>query len=600
MGGRPAHTGATADSGPTVGQEVWRYPVGWPWHASAYVDGDRVFVASPGLDTSMLCLDRKPERRLWAAENPKWGFGRRSRAYSTVVPLGETELAVWRETFDGWPLEHVVVSQDDGRILRRTPARPQEKQYDQVRTPPPHLAAHRMDGGREILVKSLATGRTWWRFPTGYLPDAPVLSGEYVYAAAEDGTLWALNLLGDQQVAWTFPIEGSWGARLTVEAGCLYAGANDGAVYATDATTGVLRWRTPVAKPNARSRRLFSGVALGNGRCYTAGTEGFVEAVDAETGRRLWRFECGGRVSGTPTVCDGRVFVVQVGGTERSYALGAETGQPLWSRQLGPMWAPPECDGDQLFIGNKEGVLFCLAPATGSTRWERRFADGIYPAPTLDATTVYTGSWDGHYYALDRRDGSIRWAFSRAGTPYHVGGRPDSAAPVLADGKVIVPSLGGQMIALDARTGEMLWQWKGIPWRLCNVTAAVDGDTVFASHFGNAYEWPFDVALYGLDLQTGRELWRLPGVGGLTAPIATAGKRFVIGSMGSPFLYGSQRGDAPTDESRRFALSRSLGRIRSSTGLAQCATGRSCATTGSSACGPRRGRATGRTVRIQA
>lgn len=153
-------------------------------------------------------------------------------------------------------------------------------------------------------------------------------------------------------------------------------------------------------------------------------------------------------------------------------------------------------------------------------------------------------------YALDRSDGRIRWAFSPPGIPYHLGSRPDSAAPVLADGKVIVPSLGGRMVALDQRTGERLWTWPGIAWRICNVTAATDGRTVFAIVFGNAYEFPFDVSLVGLDLKTGRELWKVPGAGGLTAPVVTAGNRFIVGSLGSPFLCGYQMGSLPEDPPR--------------------------------------------------
>jgi len=101
------------------------------------------------------------------------------------------------------------------------------------------------------------------------------------------------------------------------------------------------------------------------------------------------------------------------------------------------------------------------------------------------------------------------------------------------------------MIALDAHTGDMLWEWTGRPGRICNVTAASDGRIVFASVFGNAYEWPFGVRLFGLDLETGRELWGIPNVGGLTAPIVTRDGFLFSGSMGSPFLYDFQLGDAP-------------------------------------------------------
>jgi len=197
-------------------------------------------------------------------------------------------------------------------------------------------------------------------------------------------------------------------------------------------------------------------------------------------------------------------------------------------------------------VGDKRNTLYCLDPATGAVQWTRQFGAGVYPAPTLDADTVYTGSWDGHYYALDRANGQVRWAFSHPGRPYHLGGRPDSAAPILVDGKLIVQCLGTRVTALNAKDGKEVWHWRAPPLRIFNVTAATNGSIAIVSTFGNAYEFPFGIALTGLDIDTGRELWQIPGPGGLTAPVFTAGNRFCVGSMGSPFLYGFQLHDDAT------------------------------------------------------
>jgi len=686
MGGNAAHTGATTQPGPTLGQLVWRYPVGWPWKAAAYIDGDRVYLATPALNTSALCLDRKTGREIWAAENPHIGLHRQSRASSTPVSLGDGELGVYKRSFDGWVLGYLVIDSRDGRVLRRVPAKPQETRNVPPELHPKQLVAHRMNKGTEVFVKSLKSGRTWWRVPTGPLNHEAVVSGEFVYAAGTDGTLWALHLKGNQRVAWTYRGDGSWGAEPVVLDGMLYVGNNNGTVHSIDAASGKCRWSTTVTSSDLRSRQLFSKavvsdrrvylgaadgmlyaldrasgtrvwqhdcgdwirsrphvagkivctatldgrivavrddgdraaslwtadtgrhpiyadltgdaegiiattsdfqavaldlhtgkrqwsrsliratytngvrafadsmpdivqapVTVAQGRVFFAGRDGFVIAADAVTGKRIWRFESGGRVSAGLTTRDGRVFVGQVGGNQVFYALDAKTGRPLWSRRRGEIWASPECDGGQLFVGNKDGMFYCLDPEDGRTIWQRKVAGGIYPAPAVDAKKVYTGSWDGNYYAIDRRTGQIVWAFCRPGRPYHLGSRPDSAAPVLAAGLVIVPNLGGRMIALRAESGRLEWEWKGVPWRICNVTAATDGRIVLASVFGNAYELPFDMRLFGLDLKTGRPLWELPGPGGLTAPVFTARNRFAIGSMGSPFLYGYQLGKSPEE-----------------------------------------------------
>jgi len=679
MGGNAMHWGMSNEPGPVCGREKWRYPVGWLWEAAPRFYRNRVLTACPAIGRVTLCLDRRTGKRLWAAEIGPPQHGRQCRAASSVMMLSEREAAVFRETFDGWPLSFVVVNLDNGQVLRRMPAGFQGRTHAPPETEPRQLVAFRFEKGTQVMVKSLLSGRTWWRFPTGFLPDEPLLAANHVFAACEDGALWALNLRGDQRVAWTYSNPAGWGSTPTQHGNFIYIGGNDGAVYAFEAQSGTLRWKTAVASPMPQARRLFATPAVAEDRIYVgaangilyaldassgrlawkydcgdwirarpcvvgqricaatldgelvavrdeqtraaplwtarvsrfpiyadlaadedgvlvstsdfdlvacrwtdgkeqwraplidcrrvggikvfadsmpdimqapvivadglvlfAGRNGFVVACDAAAGRRRWRFECGGRVSGAPTTRDGRVFVGQVAGNQKLYALDLRTGKPLWSRALGEVWASPECDGRDLFVGSKDGVLHCLDPATGRTRWKRTFADGVYPAPAVNAKRVYTGSWDGHYYALDRKDGRVVWAFSRPGYPYHLGYRPDSAAPVVVDNKVLVPILGGRFAALDAHTGRLLWESKGTPWRICNVTAAADGRTVIISHFGNAYEFPFGAFLVGLDIETGRELWRIPGPGGLTAPVITAGRRFLVGSLNSPFLYGYQ------------------------------------------------------------
>jgi outer membrane protein assembly factor BamB len=686
LGGDITHSGRSKDSGPTAGVEAWRYPIGWDSSATPLLEDGRVYVASPGLTTIILCLDRKTGKEQWAATNPRVGDCRQRRASSDLIRLGDDELGVRKVSGGGTVVEYVVVSKKEGNVLRRFAASPQEATFGPP-TSPEKLAVSQIGAGGDILVQSLKSGGTWWRFPVGHLTAAPVAIDRRVYAAAKDGTLWGLNLDGALRVGWTFSIRDSWSCSPTGKGGVLFAGANDGAVYAIDAETGKPKWRTKVTEPNARARQCFSPVAVGNGRVYlgaydgflyainaesgklawkincgdwirsrpfvagdkvcvatldgklvaiksgtneaqrlwttaidrhpiyanlagdemgvlistgnldlvavsladgreqwrkslirctrgsdgmkhytdgmpeimqapitvaagklfVAGKDGFLHSVDASSGKRLWRFELGGRVSTSPTVREGRVFVGQFGGDGIFYAIDANSGLPLWSRKLGNIWAPPECDGQQLFVGNMEGTFYCLDPANGATQWTRKFSDGVYPAPTLDEDRVITGSWDGHYYALDRTDGKVIWAYSRPGYAYHIGGRPDSAAPVLVDGKVIVQVLGGNFVALNAETGNEEWEWSGKPWRICNVTAATDGRTVFVSIFGNAYERPYGIKLFGLDLDTGRELWEVPNAGGLTSPVITAGNRFVVGSMNSPFIYGYQLGNSPTD-----------------------------------------------------
>jgi outer membrane protein assembly factor BamB len=399
-----------------------------------------------------------------------------------------------------------------------------------------------------------------WQHDCGdWIRSRPHYAGGIVCAATLNGKIVAVRDNGSAcATLWTadagrHPIY----ADLSGDTEGVIATTSDFQTVALELHTGKRQWtRSLIRCTHTDGVRAFADsmpdiaqapVTVAQGRVLFSARDGFVIAADAVTGKRLWRFESSGRISAGLTTRDGRVFVGQVGGNQVFYAVDLQTGQPLWSRQIGEIWASPECDDGQLFVGNKNGMFYCLDPEDGRTIWQREVADGIFPAPAIDDRRVYTGSWDGHYYAFDRHAGQIVWAFSRPGRPYHMGGRPDSAAPILTEGLVIVPNLGGRMIALDADSGRLKWEWKGVPWRICNVTAATDGRIVLASLFGNAYEMPFDMRLFGLDLKTGRQLWELSGPGGLTAPVFAAQGRFTIGSMGSPFLYGYQLGESPED-----------------------------------------------------
>ena len=64
------------------------------------------------------------------------------------------------------------------------------------------------------------------------------MSNMRLISRASDGTLWALHLKADQRVAWTYCVDGSWGAEPTVVGDMLYIGDNAGTVHAIDAASG--------------------------------------------------------------------------------------------------------------------------------------------------------------------------------------------------------------------------------------------------------------------------------------------------------------------------------------------------------------------------
>lgn len=469
LGGSATHAGATSEPGPLIGEEAWRYPVGWPWQASPLVEDNRVWIASPAFGTSMLCLDRATGRRLWVAPNPAVGFDRQSRAASTVIPLAARELAVFKERFDGWPLSYLVVKRDDARLLRQVPATALEKTHQPAEREPQSLVAHRVDRGTAVLVKSLLSGRTWWRFPTGYLPAEPVLAANYVFAAAEDGTLWALNLWDDQRVAWTALNPSGWGAAPVEQQGAIYLGGNDGAVYSFETKTGRLRWNTKVAEPDARVRRLFSSAAVAGGRVYLGGADGFLHALDAETGRPIWKQNCGGWIRARPFVSGKVVTVATLEGEVVALEDSGEHPKMLWTARLGrfPIYADLAGDANGVLVSTSDFDLVAYGLGDGKEQWRQSLIpctrDGevkicadsmpdITQAPvTVGGGRVFFAGRTGFVIASDATTGRTLW-------PFECGGRV-SASPLTRDRRVFVAQVGGnqKFYAIDAKTGQPLW-----------------------------------------------------------------------------------------------------------------------------------------------
>jgi hypothetical protein len=101
----------------------------------------------------------------------------------------------------------------------------------------------------------------------------------------------------------------------------------------------------------------------------------------------------------------------------------------------------------------------------------------VAPGPG-GAPTVFVGSYDGSFYAMDARSGAIKWRFGAAG---HISG----GSQVLND-IVYFPDLGSRKtVGLDVRSGEKVYEFRKGGF----ASVITDGETLYLTGYG---------ALYGL------------------------------------------------------------------------------------------------------
>ena len=136
----------------------------------------------------------------------------------------------------------------------------------------------------------------------------------------------------------------------------------------------------------------------------------------------------------------------------------------------------PTVVGGRLFVASERGEVFALDAATGCTHWTFAVASGVRSAMTVTRLAdgrhaLFFGDFQANVYALDAATGAEIW---RRDVEAHPGARI-TGAPVEHDGRLYVPvssleellaanprypccTFRGSIAALDAATGESLWQ----------------------------------------------------------------------------------------------------------------------------------------------
>jgi outer membrane protein assembly factor BamB len=300
--------------------------------------------------------------------------------------------------------------------------------------------------------------RVLWRFQArGRILSSPAVVGGTVYAGSEEGKLYALDARTGQ-LRWAFQTRGAIHSSPAVAGGAVVFLSRDGNAYAVDTATGAERWRFATGGErwfeargvNLMSPRgqtipdvwdlLLSSPAVWQGKVIFGSGDGSVYALDLATGAQAWRFRTGDVVHASPAVAEGRVFV----GSFDSwfYALDAASGKELWRFKTGSRDL------------NHVGVQSSAAVAGG---------------------TVFFGCRDAEVYALDASTGALRWHAGHDGTWV-------DATPAVAGGKVFYgTSIPSRFIARDAATGALLWSRdeKGLVFG----SAAVGRDAVLVPSF---------------------------------------------------------------------------------------------------------------------
>jgi outer membrane protein assembly factor BamB len=130
----------------------------------------------------------------------------------------------------------------------------------------------------------------------------------------------------------------------------------------------------------------------------------------------------------------------------------------------------PVTDGNAIYIGSLDSVLYALDIYTGKPVWKFKAEDEIEASPVIFENVILIGDLGGNFYSINRNDGTVNWQFK---TKDKIAG----SANVINDKKyVIFGSYDNNLYCLNINDGQLNWKYSTGSY--INGTPAIDGDRI--------------------------------------------------------------------------------------------------------------------------
>lgn len=331
----------------------------------------------------------------------------------------------------------------------------------------PHVAEAAANGPQWNCFRGPGVGVSpWANAPTDW--DGP--SGK--------GILWKAPL---KMAGVSSPVV--WGNHVFITEGS----DKERAVLAFDAATGKEMWRQVVpdgGKGEPIPSVSDSGLALPTPACDAGGTYALLGTGDlaafSHEGKLLWQKFLGRPVIGygfasSPCIQDG-LLLLQMDTHENGRVLAIETatGNVRWERERmrGAAWSSPilvPSPEGPLFVANASGSLTAFTMA-GEVAWDIDGVTGeVTPSPAYGSGNLYAVNVGASLlcYGMSKEP-KQRWQ--------HAGALSDTSSPVVVNGLMFMAAASGQLVCLDANTGDELWTHAN---EGCYASLVASGDRVY-------------------------------------------------------------------------------------------------------------------------
>ncbi|MGZ5567743.1 MAG: outer membrane protein assembly factor BamB family protein [Limisphaerales bacterium] len=303
-----------------------------------------------------------------------------------------------------------------------------------------------------------------WQFDAHWLAAAsPAIANDCAIIGDASGKVHALALKNGKP-KWEFQTHGPVYSSADTSEGHVVFASCDGSIYSLDPKTGAKQWQYSTLKPIVASPR------TANGKVFIGASDHKFRALDLQTGKLLWEFpDLKFYVETKPLVHDDRVIF---GAWDNHlYALDSNSGKLLWSWSspmdwinVSPAAYEPTSAAGKVFVVAPDRQMTALDFSTGKQLWRTaQFQVRETMGMSQDKSRFYVrtmGTLDGVSATLAAFSTAANKPEKLWQTDPHIGYDINSAQIVEKDGVVFYGSKNGVVLALNAKTGDILWQHK--------------------------------------------------------------------------------------------------------------------------------------------
>ncbi len=322
------------------------------------------------------------------------------------------------------------------------------------------------------------------------------------------------KLADKPKLKWELQSRDGWVAPVAIVGDHVYAPALQGYLYCLDRNTGKEIWKyRSIDNPDEKKFAPgFKAAPLATANAVYVGDEdGILHAVDRATGKQLWTFASEAEIAGG--VARYGTELLLASHDSKLYGV-SEAGKENWSFQTDDMInCSPAVVENFTFLSGCDTQLRVIDLKSHEEVRNVPLESQLIGSPAIFGEMLYVGSHAGEFVAVNWKSGEIVWRYvGERELPYH-------ASAAVTDELVLIGNHDKHLHAIDRKTGKPRWTF-ATKARVESSAAVVDDRVFFGSGDGN---------IYGLKLADGSEVWKFNAGKAVNAGVAIGEGCMVVG-----------------------------------------------------------------------